>query len=79
MTGMAFIHCISHHNIDDGWDLFNKVEDGPDGAVTILDSAPYMNGQTMTVHARGGTRGNGFKLGGRFAGAPCCQRKPSIP
>jgi pectate disaccharide-lyase len=62
--GNTFIHCIAHHNIDDGWDLFNKVEDGPNGAVTILDSISYMNGQTMTVATEGGTRGNGFKLGG---------------
>ncbi len=62
--GNTFIHCVSHHNIDDGWDLFNKVEDGANGAVTILDSISYKNGQTLTVHEKGGTRGNGFKLGG---------------
>ncbi|MFY3327422.1 right-handed parallel beta-helix repeat-containing protein [Vibrio fluvialis] len=62
--GNTFIRCISHHNIDDGWDLFNKVEDGANGVVTILDSISYMNGQTMDVAAKGGTRGNGFKLGG---------------
>ncbi|MFC3025307.1 exopolygalacturonate lyase [Vibrio zhugei] len=62
--GNALIRCISHHNIDDGYDLFNKVEDGPNGAVTIIDSVAYMNGQTLTEKARGGTRGNGFKLGG---------------
>lgn len=62
--GNTFIRCVSHHNIDDGWDLFNKVEDGANGVVTILDSVSYMNGQTMTVAAKGGTRGNGFKLGG---------------
>ncbi|MZI91952.1 exopolygalacturonate lyase [Vibrio sp. CAIM 722] len=62
--GNTLIRCVSHHNIDDGFDLFNKVEDGPDGAVTILDSVAYMNGETTTVKAKGGTRGNGFKLGG---------------
>jgi len=62
--GNTFIRCISHHNIDDGWDLFNKVEDGANGVVTILDSVSYMNGQTMEVPVTGGTRGNGFKLGG---------------
>ncbi|MDT9702595.1 right-handed parallel beta-helix repeat-containing protein, partial [Streptomyces sp. P17] len=35
--GNTFIRCIAHHNIDDGWDLFNKVEDGANGVVTILD------------------------------------------
>ena len=52
--GNTFIRCISHHNIDDGWDLFNKVEDGANGVVTILDSISYMNGQTMDVAAKGG-------------------------
>ncbi|ASA57098.1 right-handed parallel beta-helix repeat-containing protein [Vibrio gazogenes] len=63
-NGNTFIRCISHHNIDDGWDLFNKVEDGPNGVVTIIDSIAYKNGQTLQVKARGGSRGNGFKLGG---------------
>lgn len=62
--GNTFVRCIAHHNIDDGWDLFNKVEDGANGVVTIIDSIAYMNGQTMDVPVKGGTRGNGFKLGG---------------
>lgn len=62
--GNTFVRCVSHHNIDDGWDLFNKVEDGANGVVTIVDSVAYMNGQTMDVPVKGGTRGNGFKLGG---------------
>lgn len=62
--GNTFIRCVSHHNIDDGWDLFNKVEDGANGVVTILDSISYKNGQTFDVVAKSGTRGNGFKLGG---------------
>lgn len=69
--GNTLIRCVSHHNIDDGYDLFNKVEDGPDGAVTIIDSIAYMNGQTMTVkNKKGGTRGNGFKLGGEGLPVP---------
>ncbi|WP_415721284.1 right-handed parallel beta-helix repeat-containing protein [Photobacterium ganghwense] len=62
--GNTFVRCLSHHNVDDGWDLFNKVEDGPNGVVTILDSIAFNNGQTLSVKAKGGTRGNGFKLGG---------------
>ncbi|MCQ6508016.1 exopolygalacturonate lyase, partial [Vibrio parahaemolyticus] len=26
--GNTLIRCLSHNNIDDGWDLFNKVDDG---------------------------------------------------
>lgn len=62
--GNTFIRCIAHHNIDDGWDLFNKVEDGPNGVVTILDSIAFNNGRTLNVANKGGTIGNGFKLGG---------------
>ncbi|PRY65280.1 hypothetical protein B0H98_103223 [Vreelandella songnenensis] len=60
----SFDHCISHHNIDDGWDLFNKVEDGPNGAVTITNSIAFNNGQTFNTQQTGGNLGNGFKLGG---------------
>ncbi|WP_073606165.1 right-handed parallel beta-helix repeat-containing protein, partial [Vibrio aerogenes] len=62
--GNTFINCISHHNIDDGWDLFNKVEDGEDGVVTIKDSVSYSNGRTLDDDNNGNTIGNGFKLGG---------------
>ncbi|EPQ8523071.1 right-handed parallel beta-helix repeat-containing protein [Vibrio vulnificus] len=62
--GNTFIRCLSHHNIDDGWDLFNKVEDGANGAVTIIDSIAFNNGRTLEVANKGGTIGNGFKLGG---------------
>ncbi|PVX39203.1 hypothetical protein C8D76_10625 [Pasteurella langaaensis DSM 22999] len=62
--GNTFIRCISHHNVDDGWDLFNKVEDGPNGVVTITDSIAFMNGQTLTMKSKSASIGNGFKLGG---------------
>lgn len=62
--GNRFEHCLSHHNIDDGWDLFNKVEDGPNGAVTITHSIAFNNGQTLDSERTGGNIGNGFKLGG---------------
>ncbi|MEH0740357.1 exopolygalacturonate lyase [Vibrio cholerae] len=68
--GNTFIRCISHHNIDDGWDLFNKVEDGPNGAVTIIDSISFNNGRTLDVPNKGGTIGNGFKLGGEGIPVP---------
>ncbi len=68
--GNTFIRCLSHHNIDDGWDLFNKVEDGANGAVTILDSISFSNGRTLDVANKGGTIGNGFKLGGEGIPVP---------
>lgn len=68
--GNSFDHCISHHNIDDGWDLFNKVEDGPNGAVTITNSIAFNNGQTLNTQQAGGNLGNGFKLGGEGLPVP---------
>lgn len=50
--GNRLINCYSHDNIDDGFDLFNKIEDGPNGSVTIENSLSVNNGS------------NGFKLGG---------------
>lgn len=50
--GNKIVNCYSHDNIDDGFDLFNKIEDGPDGIVTIENSLSVHNGS------------NGFKLGG---------------
>lgn len=50
--GNRLVNCYSHDNIDDGFDLFNKIEDGPNGRVTIENSLSVNNGS------------NGFKLGG---------------
>ena len=50
--GNRLENCISHDNIDDGFDLFNKIEDGANGVVVIENSI-----------ARNNTS-NGFKLGG---------------
>lgn len=64
--GIVFDGCISHHNADDGWDLFAKVATGSIGAVTIKNSVAYANGYWInrsgeTVDAG---NGNGFKMGG---------------
>lgn len=50
--GNRLERCYSHDNIDDGFDLFNKIEDGANGVVVIENSI-----------ARNNTS-NGFKLGG---------------
>ncbi len=44
--------CLSYANAGDGFDLYNKIEDGPNGAVLIENSIAYDN------------QNNGFKLGG---------------
>ncbi|MEG1213879.1 MAG: right-handed parallel beta-helix repeat-containing protein [Leclercia sp.] len=50
--GNRLERCYAHDNIDDGFDLFNKIEDGANGVVVIENSI-----------ARNNTS-NGFKLGG---------------
>lgn len=50
--GNRLERCYSHDNIDDGFDLFNKIEDGANGVVVIEDSIASNN------------ISNGFKLGG---------------
>ncbi len=60
--GNVFRGCIAHHNLDDGWDLFAKIESGPIGIVTVDNCIAYANG-TLTTGVGNGD-GNGFKLGG---------------
>lgn len=69
--GNVFEGCISHNNADDGWDLFNKIEDGANCPVTIKNCIAYENGVLLKsriasgyIQAATGSIGNGFKLGG---------------
>jgi hypothetical protein len=70
--GNVFKGCKSHHNLDDGWDLYTKVNSGAIGAVTLEDCESYKNGYrlnedgTETKYGNGGN--NGFKLGGENVG-----------
>lgn len=50
--GNIIVNALSWGNADDGYDLFNKIEDGPNGAVVIKDSIAAFN------------KNNGFKMGG---------------
>lgn len=60
--GNVFRYCIGYSNIDDGWDLFSKIESGPIGAVLIDSCIAYGNGSVSDGSGNGD--GNGFKLGG---------------
>lgn len=60
--GNIFRGCIAYNNVDDGWDLYTKVESGPIGVVIIENCVAYKNGITLDGRASG--EGNGFKLGG---------------
>ena len=69
-NGNRFYGCISHNNIDDGWDLYAKSVSGTIGSVTIENCVAYNNGWLTTddVTAAGYNygEGNGFKLGGGY-------------
>lgn len=60
--GNVFRNCVSHHNVDDGWDLYSKVETGAIGAVLLDNCLTYANGTKLDGTGNGD--GNGFKLGG---------------
>ena len=60
--GNVFRNCIAYSNIDDGWDLFSKIETGPIGSVLIDRCAAFNNGSLLDGSGNGD--GNGFKLGG---------------
>lgn len=67
--GNKFYGCISHNNIDDGWDLYAKSTTGQIGTVVIENCVAYSNGflstdDPKTLDEKLFGEGNGFKLGG---------------
>ena len=62
-TGNVFRGCVSHHNIDDGWDLYTKSDTGPIGVVVFEDCIAHNNGILTDGSTSGGGDKNGFKLG----------------
>ncbi|MBN2535420.1 MAG: right-handed parallel beta-helix repeat-containing protein [Spirochaetales bacterium] len=63
-TGNTFRGCISHNNIDDGWDLYTKTDTGSIGPVTLEYCIAYGNGTLTNGSTSGNGDKNGFKLGG---------------
>ncbi|MGW7423100.1 right-handed parallel beta-helix repeat-containing protein [Streptomyces sp. NPDC054813] len=63
-TGNVFRYDVSHHNIDDGWDLYTKTDTGAIGPVTIEYSLSYGNGTLSDGSQSGDGDRNGYKLGG---------------
>ncbi|TXK82486.1 fibronectin type III domain-containing protein [Paenibacillus sp. N3.4] len=63
-VGNVFRGNIAHHNIDDGWDLFNKIDEGPNMPITLEGNISYSNGKLSDGYNQNGKTGNGFKLGG---------------
>jgi len=63
-TGNVFRGCVSHNNIDDGWDLYTKTDTGAIGPVTIDQCIAYSNGTLTDGTTNENGDRNGFKLGG---------------
>ncbi|MFD4502761.1 right-handed parallel beta-helix repeat-containing protein [Streptomyces sp. NPDC058457] len=63
-TENVFRYDVSHHNIDDGWDLYTKTDTGAIGPVTIEYSLSYGNGTLSDGSQSGDGDRNGYKLGG---------------
>ena len=66
----VFEDCVSHHNLDDGWDCYTKLSTGPIGPVTLENCISYRNGIELrddgieSPWASPTASGNGFKVGG---------------
>ncbi len=61
--GNVFEKCVSHHNVDDGWDLYTKSSTGEIGVVTFIDCIAHSNGTLTDGSTTGSGDKNGFKLG----------------
>ena len=68
--GNVFRGCVSHNNIDDGWDLYTKTDTGPIGVVTIDQSVAHHNGTLTSGKTNAQGDRNGFKLGGEKIAVP---------
>ncbi len=70
--GNKLVGCVSHHNSDDGWDLFCKQSGGYMAPVTLEKCITYRGGYKLNEDGtdqvwskeRGGK--NGFKMGGDY-------------
>ncbi|MFF6781192.1 right-handed parallel beta-helix repeat-containing protein [Streptomyces sp. NPDC012510] len=63
-AGNVFRGNIAHHNIDDGWDLYNRTNEGANLPITLVDNVAYANGRLSDGYDEDSNRGSGFKLGG---------------
>ncbi len=63
-AGNVFRGNIAHHNIDDGWDLYNRTNEGANLPITLIDNVAYANGRLSNGYDEDSNRGSGFKLGG---------------
>lgn len=65
----VFSGCVSHHNLDDGWDCYTKLATGVIGAESLENCVAYKNGYSLNDDGTetdwgNGAGCNGFKMGG---------------
>lgn len=65
----VFSGCISHHNLDDGWDCYTKLATGAIGAESLENCVSYKQGYGLNEDGtefdwENGAGCNGFKMGG---------------
>lgn len=68
-NGNMFENCISHHNLDDGWDMYTKLATGAIGKVVLEGCVTYKQGYKLNADGseedwNATSGGNGFKMGG---------------
>ncbi|MDG5789342.1 right-handed parallel beta-helix repeat-containing protein [Evansella sp. AB-P1] len=63
-VGNVFRGNIAHNNIDDGWDFYNRINEGPNMPITLDGNIAYSNGKLSDGYREDGTSGSGFKVGG---------------
>jgi hypothetical protein len=62
--GNVFRDNVAHHNIDDGWDLYNRTNEGPNFPMMLEGNIAYSNGKLSDGYNEDSNVGVGFKLGG---------------
>ncbi|MCL3861583.1 right-handed parallel beta-helix repeat-containing protein [Actinotalea sp. K2] len=62
--GNVFRGNVAHHNIDDGWDLYNRTNEGANMPIVLDGNIAYSNGKLSDGFNEDSAIGVGFKLGG---------------
>lgn len=62
--GNVFGGNVAHHNIDDGFDLYNRTNEGANHPITMENNIAYSNGKLSDGTNEGSAVGTGFKVGG---------------
>lgn len=62
--GNEFRGNLSHHNIDDGFDFYNRTNEGANFPIRVIGNISYSNGKLSDGYNEQNVVGTGFKVGG---------------